>query len=126
MKPSCPNYSPDGLLVTRFGVTSARERALLFYGVCIWVRLLLCGAVFHYRAVAAPIVGAMSAIAVCKLAADLRMAGPQWWSKRFQLVMALLLLLCVFFRGGTTVFLPLLLLGSLVGGIVQSLVHPFC
>jgi hypothetical protein len=131
----CPSGDPafNRVLAQLLGhQPTPNERRNLFYGVCIWVRLALCTFVYMQRAKAwVPwIVGAFSVLSLVNL---LRAGneGRQWWSKRFQTAIAAALLVTCLARilvprTVPDTALPILLYGSLLGGIAQSLGNPFC
>jgi hypothetical protein len=55
--------------------------------------------------------------------------GKQWWSKRFDLAIAVSLLVCsvmVILGKLNTIYMPILLYVSLIGGVLQSFSIEFC
>jgi ABC-type uncharacterized transport system permease subunit len=57
------------------------------------------------------------------------MTGNQWWSKKFQFIMSLViagLVILTFFKKVKAWTIPAAILLSLVGGILQSFVVGFC
>jgi hypothetical protein len=73
------------------------------------------------------IIGILSVFTILNLKDDI--PGRQWWSKRFDLTIALLLLIsCALVIAGkiNPVVIPLLLYSSLLGGILQSFFIKFC
>jgi hypothetical protein len=75
------------------------------------------------------VVGALSAFALFQLLQS-NLPGRQWWSKRFQALIAAALVLAsitrIVVRGASPNIIPALLYGSLLGGIVQSVGGRFC
>ena len=58
-----------------------------------------------------------------------RMTGNQWWSKKFQFVMSVViasLVILTFIKKVKAWTIPAAMLFSLVGGIIQSFVVGFC
>jgi phosphate/sulfate permease len=104
-------------------------RAQVYYCICIIVRAALIVAVYHWRN--APVtrvlvfVGAM--IGVVNLGT--RMTGTQWWSKKFQFIMSVIivgLVILTHFKMVDSRLMSLAMLVSLVGGVAQSFVVGFC
>lgn len=130
----CPNSDPnfDKVMGRWFDTTSKdypSNRKKVYYGICIWVRLILFTLVFYYRKnkYMPYIVGILSVFTILNLKDDI--PGRQWWSKRFDLGIAVLLLMsCVLVILGkiNPVVMPLLLYSSLLGGIMQSFFVKFC
>lgn len=135
---ACPNSDPgfDRILTRLAGDASPATRRRVFYGVCIWARLLLVALVYAARgaAVTPYLVGAGAALAATQLATSGALApggGRQWWSKRFHLVLALLLLAACAGRVLAPDRVPpaapaALLAASLAGGIALSATVTFC
>lgn len=128
---SCPNGDPafNKVLQQLVGESSPNTRKYIYYYVCIWVRLVLYGAVWLFREKAhIPfLVGVPSAYAVYHLSTS--PDGEQWWSKKFQLGMALLITFAcvsrVVFKTNSTI-IPALLFFSLFGGVAQSVFVKWC
>lgn len=124
---SCPNGDPafNKVLEQIAGDSSPATRKSVYYFVCIWVRLVLYGAVWFLRDKwwIRPAVGLPSALAVWNLstAPD----GQQWWSKKFQLVMAVLITLACLVKTDNRL-VPALLFTSLAGGLLQSAFTTWC
>jgi uncharacterized membrane protein YhhN len=58
-----------------------------------------------------------------------RMTGNQWWSKKFQFIMSVViagLVILTFLKKVKAWMIPAAMLFSLVGGILQSFVVGFC
>ena len=107
------------------GPSGARTmlRTQLYYGVCLLVRLAMFNLVFIFRDEwwVPPVVGAVALLSVVRLAPSVADPGRQWWSKRFQLVMAVLVVLVcvgVWRRVVASIVVPVLLYVSLLGGLV--------
>jgi hypothetical protein len=112
---------------------SARElverRRLVFYFICIVVRATLIVAVYYWRNVvfvqAVVLVGAL--VGVFNLSS--RIDGTQWWSKKFQLMMSVIiviLVVLVYFGRVQSWVVPAAMLFSLLSGILQSFLVGFC
>jgi D-alanyl-lipoteichoic acid acyltransferase DltB (MBOAT superfamily) len=134
----CPNDDPYFTrMMYRMGFLkrgmSARElverRCLVYYSVCIVVRAALIVTVYHWRNVRfiqlLVLIGALMGINNLWR----RNGGTQWWSKKFQLVMSILiavLVVLVFFRVVEPLLIPAAMAVSLAAGILQSFVVGFC
>jgi phosphate/sulfate permease len=134
----CPNDDPSftqtmykiGLLKKGMSPKAiVQMRAQVYYCICIIVRAALIVAVYHWRN--APVtrvlvfVGAM--IGVVNLGT--RMTGTQWWSKKFQFIMSVIivgLVILTHFKMVDSRLMSLAMLVSLVGGVAQSFVVGFC
>jgi hypothetical protein len=132
----CPNSDPsfDKFLArfvdTRGGDYPAKRRQI-FYTVCIVVRLILYSSVFLIKDQwwMPILIGMFAMIALVGLLPSISNPGNQWWSKRFQLGISITLVIaCIltYFKKIETVFVPVILMGSLVGGVAQSLMVKFC
>jgi hypothetical protein len=128
-KPSCPNSDPGFNKIIGEDRTP-EERSKLFI-VCVIVRTLLYSGVYVYRD--KPwmpwLVGIISLFSVFQLYTSDSPNGRQWWSKKFQLVMALLVLISaalVKFNGLDSRAMAGLLFVSLIGGILQRSQVKFC
>lgn len=100
-------------------------RTQLYYMVCILFRLALYNLVFVLRNewYIPIIVGLFSLLSIVHLSfSAFQHNQRQWWSKKFQLVMSVLILLCCI---GTycgcipTLVVPCLLYISIIGGLIQ-------
>jgi hypothetical protein len=134
----CPNDDPSftqtmykiGLLKKGMSPKAiVQMRAQVYYCICIIVRAALIVAVYHWRN--APVtrvlvfVGAM--IGVVNLGT--RMTGTQWWSKKFQFIMSVIivgLVILTHFKMVDSRLMAAAMLVSLVGGVAQSFVVGFC
>ena len=132
----CPNSDPefDKVMSKWFDITSKdypSNRKNVYYGICIWVRLILFSLVFYYREYKYMpyILALFSVSSIMHYKEVIKTPGKQWWSKRFDLSIAILLLIsCVLVIGGkiNPVFMPIILYTSLLGGIIQSFFIKFC
>jgi D-alanyl-lipoteichoic acid acyltransferase DltB (MBOAT superfamily) len=115
---------------------TARElverRRLVFYCVCIVVRAAIIVTVYHWRNVRfvqlLVLIGALMGIKNLWS----RNEGTQWWSKKFQLLMSVIiavLVILVFFKVVSKTqswLIPAAMTISLAAGILQSFVVGFC
>lgn len=132
----CPNSDPefDKVMSKWFDITSKdypSNRKNVYYGICIWVRLILFSLVFYYREYKYMpyILALFSVSSIMHYKEVIKTPGKQWWSKRFDLSIAILLLIsCVLVIGGkiNPVFMPIILYTSLLGGLIQSFFIKFC
>ena len=118
----CPNSDPGFNKIIGTDRTP-EERSKLFI-ICALVRTLLYSGVYVYRDKPwmAPLVVVLALAAVFQLYTSDSPIGRQWWSKKFQLIMALLVLvsaLLVKFKGLDSRSMAGLLFVSLIGGILQ-------
>jgi hypothetical protein len=134
----CPNDDPYFTRVMyRMGLLkrgmTARElverRRLVYYSICIVVRAALIVTVYHWRNAwfvqLLVLLGAL--VGVMNLSR--RVYGTQWWSKRFQLMMSIILVVAVvlvYFGRLKSWVIPAAMLVSLLGGVIQSFVVGFC
>jgi hypothetical protein len=105
------------------------RRRLVFYSICIVVRAALIVTVYHWRN--ATFVQALVLVAALIGVMNLgsRSGGTQWWSKKFQLVMSIIIaivVILVYFGIVKSWVIPAAMLVSLLGGILQSFVVGFC
>lgn len=105
------------------------RRRLVYYGICIFFRAALIVTVYHWRNArfvqALVLAGAL--FGVMNLGS--RTGGTQWWSKKFQLVMSIIIamvVILVYFGRVNSWVIPAAMLVSLLGGILQSFVVGFC
>jgi len=104
------------------------DKKFLFYYVCIVVRFILYSLtlVFHDYKYLPHLILVFSLFALLNLLISLSKGNNnQWWSKKFQLVIAILLIIAsimlIFNWSSNTYLIPIILFGSLFGGIIQSL-----
>lgn len=118
---NCPNSDPNFNRI--IGERTPDERSNL-YIVCVVTRALLYSGVYVYRDKPwmAPLVGALATVSVYQLTRPTTTGNRQWWSKNFQLVMAILVLgsaIAVKFAGLDSRSMAVLLFISLAGGVLQ-------
>jgi len=112
---------------------SAREivsiRRQVYYCICIVVRVALIVTVYHWRNTilmqALVLLGALGGVINLWSRND----GTQWWSKKFQLLMSVIiavLVILTYFGVVKSWTIPAAMLVSLSGGILQSLIVGFC
>ena len=132
----CPNSDPDfDKVMSKFFDITAKDypskRKMVYYGICIWVRLALYTFIYYKRdyKYTPYIVGVLALGTIMNLQGSISNPGKQWWSKRFDLLISVLLLLsCVGVVNGKidSVYIPVLLYASLIGGLLQKLTVEFC
>lgn len=115
----CPNSDPGFNKI--IGDRTPEERSNL-YILCVLVRFSLYTGVYVYRDKPwmIPLVALMSLFSIFQLTRPT--PNKQWWSKKFQLFMAVLVLvsaLAVKFAGIDSRAMSILLFTSLAGGILQ-------
>jgi hypothetical protein len=105
------------------------RRKQVYYSICIIVRSCLIGFVYYLRdsliVQFLVLLGAVAGI----INLGKRMTGNQWWSKKFQFIMSVViagLVILTFFKKVKSWTIPAAMLFSLVGGIIQSFVVGFC
>ena len=134
----CPNDDPSftrtmytiGLLKKGMSAKEILQmRAQVYYCICIIVRAALIVAVYHWRNASVTrvlvFVGAM--IGVINLGT--RMNGNQWWSKKFQFIMSVIIVGLVILTHYNMVdsrSMAVAMLVSLLGGVAQSFAVGFC
>jgi len=130
---NCPNGATDfnQVLLNLFGSSSPELRRNVFYGVCIPIRFLLYSLVFYYRGAhyMPIIVGALAFVTVVRLVPTIFNPGTQWWSKRWQLAISIILLLVcigVYLQRIDNRAMGIVLFVSLSVGIIESLMISFC
>lgn len=116
---TCPNSDPGFNKI--IGNRTPEERSKLFV-ICVLVRTLLYTGVYVYRDKPwmAPLVGVLALASIFQLTRPTE--NKQWWSKKFQLVMAILVLIsaiAVKFYGFDSRSMSVLLFTSLIGGVLQ-------
>jgi hypothetical protein len=125
MKDHCPNSDPGFNKI--IGDRTPEERSNL-YILCVITRTLLYLGVYVYRDKPwmAPLVAVLASMSIFQLYTS---QGKQWWSKKFQLIMAVLVLIsaiAVKFAGLDSRSMAGLLFVSLAGGILQRSQVKFC
>ncbi len=127
----CPNSDPNfNKVLSRWVEPTPQNRQNIYYMVCIPVRIILYYLVYLYRdhPLTPAIVSLFSIMTMTHLYPDLE-TGKQWWSKRWDYYISLLLVIAcigVYMKKIDSRVMPGLLYLSLVGGIVQSLRVEFC
>jgi hypothetical protein len=135
---TCPNDDPYftrtmyrlGLL--KKGMKSkeiVETRKQVYYSICIIFRASLISIVYYLRnaLVIQFLVLLGAVIGIINLGK--RMDGNQWWSKKFQFIMSIViasLVILTFFKKVKAWTIPVAMLFSLVGGVIQSFVVGFC
>ena len=134
----CPNDDPYftrtmyriGLL--RKGMTAkeiVQRRKQVYYSICILVRTLLIVIVYYLRSSLVIQLLVLLGAFVGIINLGKRMDGNQWWSKKFQFVMSVIiagLVILTFLKKVRACTIPAAMLFSLMGGILQSFVVGFC
>ena len=130
---TCPNGADDfnKILLNLFGSSSPELRKKVFYGVCIPIRFLLYSLIFYYRDFyyMPIIVGALAFVTAARLFPNIFNPGTQWWSKRWQLAISMILLfVCigVYLQRIDSRGMSIVLFISLAVGIIESLTISFC
>ena len=134
----CPNDDPSftrtmyaiGFLKKGMSAKAILQmRAQVYYCICIIVRAALIVAVYHWRNASITrvlvFVGAM--IGVINLGS--RMNGTQWWSKKFQFIMSVIIAVLAILTQLKKIdsrSMSAAMLVSLVGGVAQSFAVGFC
>jgi predicted membrane channel-forming protein YqfA (hemolysin III family) len=108
-------------------IVETRKR--VYYSICILVRASLIAVVYYLRnsLVIQFLVLLGAVVGIVNLGN--RMTGNQWWSKRFQFIMSMViagLVVLTFLKKVKAWTIPAAMLFSLVGGILQSFVVGFC
>jgi len=134
----CPNDDPYftrtmyriGLL--RRGMTAediVNRRRVIYYSVCVVIRLMLIAVVYKLRdsVIVQGLVMAGALMGVVNLGG--RYEGNQWWSKKFQLLMSCIIVILViltYLKYVKSWTIPLAMAVSLAGGLLQSFMIRFC
>ena len=134
----CPNDDPYFTrMMYRMGLLkrgmSAHElvekRRLVYYSICIVVRAALIVTVYHWRNARFVQLLVLLGALVGVMNLSRRVDGTQWWSKRFQLMMSIILvvvIVLVYFGRLKPWVIPAAMLVSLLSGVLQSFVVGFC
>jgi len=125
-----PNGDPqfNKTLDVMLGSSSPELRRNLFYGVCIPVRFMLYTAVFIFRDLPyfSVFIGLVAILTTIRLSGSMVDPGTQWWSKRWQFIISIVLfLVCVgvYFKKIDSRSMAVVLFISLFGGIIESLMN---
>lgn len=123
---TCPNSDPEFNKI--IGERTPEERSNLFV-ICVLARTLLYGGVYIYRD--SPfmpyLVGIFALLSIIQLSRPTK--NKQWWSKKFQIIMAILVLvsaIAVKFANFDSRSMSALLFISLFGGIYQRSQTTLC
>lgn len=126
MSKICPNDDPGFSKLLH--LKTPEQRSNLFV-VCVITRTLLYSGVYIYRD--RPwmpwIVGLLAIASIFQLTRPTQ--NTQWWSKKFQLIMAILILtsaIAVKFGYVDSKSMPALLFISLIGGVLQRVQNTIC
>lgn len=121
-KITCPNSDPGFNKI--IGNRTPKERSFLFV-ICVITRALLYYGVYMYRDEPWTrwLVGALSLFSIFQLSRPTE--NRQWWSKKFQLVMAVLVLFSAIAIQNTKA-MPTFLFISLLGGVLQRIQIDMC
>ena len=122
---SCPNGDPSftRLLLQAFGpwAASPEGRRTLYYSVCIPTRCLIFVLVAWFNGILTTLLRVGAAIAALQLTVSSYMnVQTQWWSKRYDAVVGLLVLF------SPRLWVPYVFLLSILGGLAQSSWITFC
>ena len=137
-KQVCPNDDPSftrtmytiGLLKKGMSpneVVAMRMR--IYYCICIIIRAALIVAVYHWRNkfIVRVLVFLGAMLGIINLGS--RMTGTQWWSKKFQFIMSIIIAVMVILTHFNIVdsrSMSAAMLVSLAGGVAQSFAVGFC
>jgi hypothetical protein len=137
-KQVCPNDDPSftkmlykmGMLQKNISpkeVVAMRMR--IYYCICIIVRAALIVAVYHWRSslITRVLVFGGAMLGVVNLGS--RMNGTQWWSKKFQFIMSIiigLMAILTHFKVVDSRAMSASMFVSLMGGVAQSFAVRFC
>jgi hypothetical protein len=119
-----------GLL--RKGMTAkeiVQHRKQVYYSICILVRTFLIVIVYYLRSSLIIQLLVLLGAFVGIINLGKRMDGNQWWSKKFQFVMSVIiagLIILTFLKKVKAWTIPAAMLLSLMGGILQSFMVGFC
>ena len=130
---SCPNSDPNfNKILAKFNSDNPEKRKFIFYFICIVIRLLLYSFIYVNieNKYTIPIVALLALASVYNLRNNLN-DTQQWWSKKYQFIIALLIFIFSIIIMTDTYALnkkiiPILLFTSLFGGIFQSMLVDFC
>ena len=90
---NCPNIDKDTLnAVKKMGIVpNVKNRMILFYTLCIVLRLFIAGLAYHFRdsywlPYLVLVIGLYTAYRIYK-----NLNGNEWWSRKFHLIIVILL-----------------------------------
>ena len=137
-KQVCPNDDPSFTsILYKMGMLShdmspnevVAMRMRIYYCICIIIRAALIVAVYHWRnySITRVLVFMGAMLGVINLGG--RMIGNQWWSKKFQFIMSIIIAVTVILTqlkkiGSWSMSAAMLV--SLAGGVAQSFAVRFC
>ena len=137
-KKVCPNDDPSFTrILYKMGMLShdmspnevVAMRMRIYYCICIIIRAALIVAVYHWRnySITRVLVFMGAMLGVINLGG--RMIGNQWWSKKFQFIMSIIIAVTVILTqlkkiGSWSMSAAMLV--SLAGGVAQSFAVRFC
>ena len=134
----CPNDDPSftrtmyaiGFLKKGMSAKAIIQmRAQVYYCICIIIRAALIIAVYHWRNkfIVRVLVFLGAMLGIINLGS--RMTGTQWWSKKFQFIMSIIIAVMVILTHFNIVdsrSMSAAMLVSLAGGVAQSFAVGFC
>ena len=122
MEMGCPNSDPNFNKI--IGNKTPGERSAL-YVLCVLVRFTLYSGVYKYREESWMrwVVALLSLFSIFQLTRPT--PNRQWWSKKFQLVMSVLVILSATFIQNTKA-MPTFMFISLLGGVLQRIQVTVC
>ena len=137
-KQVCPNDDPSFTsILYKMGMLShdmspnevVALRMRIYYCICIIIRAALIVAVYHWRnySITRVLVFMGAMLGVINLGG--RMIGNQWWSKKFQFIMSIIIVVTVILTHFNIVdsrSMSAAMLVSLAGGVAQSFAVRFC
>jgi len=127
----CPNIDDDTLnALIKLGIPPTIEnRIKIFYTICIFMRLLLAGSIYYLKdQLWVPyIIIIISFFTIKRLSKNLN--GRFWWSRKFHLIICMLLILnsifIINFKKYNN-YLSYLLFIDVIGGFIQSILKKRC
>tara|TARA_B110000495_G_C22858210_1_gene500424 strand:+ start:62 stop:454 length:393 start_codon:yes stop_codon:yes gene_type:complete len=128
---NCPNIDINTLnIIKKIGLdSSVKNRAILFYSICVIVRLLIAGLAYQFRNKTwlPYLVMVISTIVIYRLYNNLY--GRWWWSRPFHLLMMILLFIAsilTIYKYIDGKYISYLLYLDLFGGFIHSLFIKRC
>ena len=124
------NYRSDGFVASLIKTMNSSTpspilRTQLYYFVCIFLRLALYNLVYILRNewYTPIVVGVFALLSIVNLSfSAFKKNQIQWWSKKFQFVIAVLVFVnCIgtYYKVVPTIVVPVLLYVSVLGGLIQ-------
>lgn len=128
---NCPNIDKNTLnIIKKIGLDSSiKNRAILFYSICVIVRLLIAGLAYQFRNKTwlPYIVIVISTIVIYRLYNNL--SGRWWWSRPFHLLMVILLFITsilTIYKYIDSKYISYLLYIDVFGGFIHSMFIKRC